>query len=211
MIFWGRYAMHLVTHFHFCPCPLVTTVLGLPIMAAALAVYKKPAMLIGIGSVAAVFHWIAVPLNHVQLFSSPFITYSYVNPTIFILLSSLTFSLIASLVKRRLTFTTRTLIGMGALAGILSTVAWIHIVDLLGAPILTSTGLHTSLAYLATNGVIWVAISTATLPLGYVVGLRLPMKTSRLFRVRPWLYRLGPFAVILLCWVGSILTFTTAL
>ena len=38
-----------------CICPLTGAVFGFFIMALALAIYKKPAMLIGIGAVAALF------------------------------------------------------------------------------------------------------------------------------------------------------------
>jgi len=211
MIFWNRYAMYMVTHLHFCPCPFIATAIGFPVIAAALAIYKRPSMLVGIASVAALFHWLVVPIQHVPIFTSPLTTYPYINPTIFIILSSIVFSLIASLVKRRLAITTRLLAGIGALSAMLSSIAWIHIVDLLGAPILTATGLYTPLAYLATNGVIWMAISTATLPLGYLAGLRLPLKISPLFDKRPWLYRLGPLMVVVLCWSVSIAVFAVGL
>ncbi len=189
---------------HICPCPLIAAVVGFPVMAAALAVYKKPAMLVGIGLVAASFSWLVIPIQNVPAFTTPLTTYPIVNPTVAIILSSITFSLVASLVGRKLVMSTPTLAGVGALSGMLSSIAFIYIVVYLGAPILAVTGLSGPLAYVATNGAIWVALSTTMVPVGYIAGLRLQLSVSPLFRMRPWLYRVGPLAVLVFCWGASI-------
>ncbi len=199
------------SHLHICPCPLIVAAVGFPVMAAALAIYKKPAMLVGIGLVAASFSWLAVPFYNVPAFTTPYTTYPIVNPTVAIVLSSLTFALVASLVGKKLTMSVPSLAGVGALSCMLSSVAFIYIVVYLGAPILTATGLSGPVAYIATNATIFSAISAATLPLGYISGLRLPLKVSPLFKEKPWLYRMGPLMVLIFCWSASVVAIAVLL
>jgi len=70
--------------------------IGVAIMSAALAIYRKPAMIAAIGIVAASFKllnvWIFVPVSHVNI----------VNPAMAIVLESLTFTLVAVLLKNRI-------------------------------------------------------------------------------------------------------------
>jgi len=106
---------------------------------------------------------------------------------------------------------TFTLVGMGALACALSSIAFIYIVVYLGAPILTAAGLSGPIAYIATNTTIFIAMSAATVPLGYLAGLKLQPGVSHLFRIRPWLYRVGPLAVLVLCWGASVVAIAAGL
>jgi len=196
---------------HVCPCPLLAFALGLPVMAAALAIYKKPVMLLGIGLVAASFSWLVIPIQNVPAFTTPLTTYPIVNPTVAIVLSSITFSLVASLVGRKMALSTPTLAGVGALSCMLSSIAFIYIVVYLGAPILNAVGLSGPIDYIATNTTIFIAMSAATVPLGYLAGLKLQPGVSHLFRIRPWLYRVGPLAVLVLCWGASVVAVAAGL
>jgi hypothetical protein len=180
-------------------------------MAAALAIYKKPTMLVGIGLVAASFSWLAVPFYNVPAFTTPYTTYPIVNPTVAIVLSSLTFALVASLMERKLTLSVPNLVGAGALSSMLSSVAFIYIVVYLGAPILTAAGLSGPIAYITTNATIFAAISAAALPLGYLAGLKLPLKVSPLIKEKPWLHRVGPLMVLILCWSASVVAIAVLL
>jgi hypothetical protein len=65
--------------------------IGMAIMCAALAIYRKPAMLLGIGIVAASFKW----LNSWLLFV-PVSAIHIINPAMAIFLESLAFSLVAT-------------------------------------------------------------------------------------------------------------------
>lgn len=196
---------------HICPCPLIAAVVGFSVMAAALAIYKKPTMLVGIGLVAASFSWLVIPIQNVPAFTTPFTTYPIVNPTVAIVLSSITFSLVASLVGRKMALSTPTLAGVGALSCMLSSIAFIYIVVYLGAPILNAVGLSGPIDYIATNTTIFIAMSAATVPLGYLAGLKLQPGVSHLFRIRPWLYRVGPLAVLVLCWGASVVAVAAGL
>ncbi len=188
---------------HVCPCPIVSAILGIPIMTAALAIYKRPAMLIGIGLAAIPFSFLAIPIQHIPAFTTAATTYPIINPVIAMMFSSITFSLIATLVMRKSELKTPILIGAGALSGFLSSIAFIYTVVALGAPILKATGISSQFAYIATNGLVWAAISAATSPVGYATAPKLQLKISPLISQNRWFYRLAPVALIVVCWVVS--------
>jgi hypothetical protein len=188
---------------HVCPCPIVGAILGIPIMTAALAIYKRPAMLVGIGIVAIPFSFLVIPIQHIPAFTTAATTYPIINPIIAMIFSSITFSLIATLVMRRSELTTPVLIGAGALSGFLSSIAFIYTVVALGAPILKATGIGSQFAYIATNGLIWTAISAATSPVGYITAPKIQLRISPLISQNRWFYRLAPVALIVVCWVVS--------
>ena len=189
---------------HICPCPLMMFAFGFPSMAAALAIYKKPAMLPGIGLVTASFSFLVIPIRNIPAFTTPGTTYPIINSAIAIILSSVIFGFVASLVGRKLPLSTLTLAGAGALSAMLSSIVFIYIVVGLGAPILKVTGLSGQLAYIATNGTIFTAMSAATLPLGYIAGVKINSALPHYIRVKPWLYRAVPLTVLVLCWGASI-------
>ena len=188
---------------HVCPCPLVGAILGVPLMTAALAIYKKPAMLVGIGLTAAPFSFLVIPIRNIPAFTTPATTYPIINPVIAMIFSSITFSLITTLVMRKSELTTPILIGAGVLSGFLSSIAFIYTVVALGAPILNAARLSGQLAFIATNGVLWTAISAATSPLGYATAPKLQLKLSPLISGNRWLYRLAPVAIIAVSLVVS--------
>lgn len=199
------------TQLHICPCPLLAFAFGLPVMAAALAIYKKPAMLLGIGLVAASFSFLVIPIQNIPAFTTPLTTYPIVNPAVAIVVSSIVFGLITSLAMKKLPMSTPTLVGVGALSCMLSSIAFIYIVVYLGSPILNAAGLSGPIAYIATNTTIFTAMSAATVPLGHFAGLKLQPSVSHLLRVKPWLHRVGPLAVLVLCWSASIVAIAAGL
>ena len=186
---------------HVCPCPIVGAILGIPIMTAALAIYKRPAMLIGIGLMAIPFSFLSIPIQHIPAFTTAATTYPIINPVIAMIFSSIIFSLVATLVMRKSELTTPVLVGAGALTGFLSSIAFIYTVVALGAPILNAAGLSGQLAYIATNGVLWTAISAATSPVGYTMAPKLQLKISPLISRNRLFYRITPVAIVVVCWV----------
>ena len=188
---------------HICPCPLVGAILGIPIMTAALAIYKRPAMLVGIGIAAIPFSFLAIPIQHIPAFTTATTTYPIINPIVAMIFSSVIFSIVSTLVMRKSELTTSVLIGAGALSGFLSSAAFIYTVVALGAPILKASGLSGHLAYIATNGLLWTAISAATSPTGYVMAPKLQLKISPLLSQNTWFYRLTPVIVVAVCWIVS--------
>lgn len=191
---------------HICPCPFIVTLIGFPLMGAALAIYKKPFMIPGIGLLAASFSWLAVPFYNVPVFSTPYTTFPIVNPTIAILLSSIIFASLTSLSMKKFTTKGPTLVWVGALSSILTSIAFIYIVVNLKAPILAATGLNTPLMYIVNNGTVFAAICVLTLPLGYRIGLKTHLSLYSVVRRKPWLYHATPFAIIAICLLGSLIS-----
>jgi hypothetical protein len=201
----GSFDSFFKSQLHVCPCPLVGAILGIPIMTAALAIYKRPAMLIGIGAVAIPFSFLAIPIQHIPAFTTVSTTYPIINPIIAMIFSSVIFSVVSTLVMRKSELTPSVLIGAGASTGFLSSIAFVYTVVGLGAPILKVSGLSGPLAYIATNGVIWTAISAATSPVGYLTAPKLQLKISPLISRNTLFYRLAPVLLIALCLVGTAL------
>jgi len=199
----GQLDSFFKSQLHICPCPLVAAVLGIPIMTAALAIYKRPAMLVGIGLAAIPFSFLVIPIQHIPAFTTPATTYPIINPVIAMMFSSIIFSLTATLMMRRFEMTTPVLVVAGALSGFLSSIAFIYTVVALGAPILKATGIGGQLAYIATNGMVWTALSAATSPVGYAMAPKLQSKISPLISRNTWFYRLAPVALIAVCWAVS--------
>jgi len=158
---------------------------------------------VGIGLAAIPFSFLVIPIQHIPAFTTPATTYPIINPVIAMIFSSIIFSLTATLMMRRFEITTPVLIGAGALSGFLSSIAFIYTVVALGAPILKATGISSQLAYIATNGMVWTAISAATSPVGYATTPKLQSKISPLISRNTWSYRLAPVVLIAVCWAVS--------
>jgi len=203
----------LKSHLFMCPCPLIAAIFGFPIMAMALRIYKKPAMLVGMGALAACFSFLVIPFLRVPAFTTPITTYPIVNPALANLFAALAFSLVVSLVGKRIaTMSIPTLVGVGALSMFLSQIIWIHTVVAIGAPILgTLAGGISLVEYIATGAMILTAMSAATLPAGYVAGSRLQLGVDHLIKVKPLLYRVGPIAVLVICWGASVMAVAAGL
>jgi hypothetical protein len=169
--------------------------IGVAIMAAALAIYRKPAMLPGIGIVAASFKW----LNSWLLFVPP-LAVQIINPAMAIFLESLAFSLVAALLMKRIT--KNLLIGMGAgvLLGLISATAYVYFaVYVTHSPIFARLGIKSIGEFITGNAVIQAVFSGIFLPLGYLAGEKLAAKTSPLVERRV-LYYATSVATIVFCW-----------
>ena len=86
--------------YHLCPCFLMAAIFGSFVMGLALAIYKKPSMLIGIGLVAALFCFLAVPFLPIPVRST---TYGpVVASATAAIMGSLSLALVASFLMKRL-------------------------------------------------------------------------------------------------------------
>jgi hypothetical protein len=168
--------------------------IGMAIMGTALAIYRRPAMLAGIGIVAASFKlfnaWLLfVPLNAVQV----------INPAMAIIFESLAFALIAAFLMKRITTSSLAGIGAGALAGFISATAYVYFAiyvthsDKLGRVITTPQ------AFITNQGVMQAAFFGIFLPLGILLGQKLAAMTLPALTRRS-LYYAASAAVICFCW-----------
>ena len=172
--------------------------IGVAVMASALAIYRKPAMLAGIGIVAASFK-----LLDIWLFSLSPASIHVINPAMAIIFESLAFSLVALFVSYRINNNAFVGIGAGLLTGFVSAVAWVYFaIHVMNAPAYARV-VFTAGGYIANQGLAQAAMFGLLLPVGYLVGEKLAAKTFIPLTSRP-LYYTALAATICFCWGISI-------
>ncbi len=173
--------------------------IGVATMASALAIYKKPGMMPGIGIIAASFK-----LLDVWLFALPVASIHIINPAMAIIFESLAFSLVAIFVLKKIARNALVGVGVGALAGLTSAIAWVYFaIYVMNAPAYARV-VFTAGGFITNQGVVQAAFFGILLPLGYLVGEKLAAKTFPVSISRS-LYYAASAAIICLCWgVGVI-------
>jgi hypothetical protein len=173
--------------------------IGLAIMGMALAIYQKPAMLPGIGIVAASFKW----LNSWLLFVPPSAV-QIINPAMAIILESLACSLVAVFLMNRISKNLFVGTGAGVLVGLVSAIAYVYFaVYVTHSPIFERLGIKSIGEYIMGNGVVQAVFFGVFLPLGYLVGEKLAAAISSVLVRRP-LYYAASAAIICFCWGISV-------
>jgi hypothetical protein len=168
--------------------------IGVTIMSLALAIYKKPSMLPGIGSIAALFK-----LLDVWLFALPITSIHIINPAMAIIFESLAFSLVAVFVMKKIAKNAFIGVGAGVLAGLISAIAWVYFaIYVMNAPAYARV-VFTAGGFIANQGVVQAAFFGVSVPLGYLVGEKLVAKTPPTLISRS-LYYATSAAIICLCW-----------
>jgi len=179
--------------------------IGVAIMAVALAIYRKPAMLPGIGIVAASFK-----LLDVWLFSLPVASIHIVNPAMAIVFESLAFGLVAVFIMNRIAKNASIGIGAGVLVGLISATAWVYFaIYVMNAPLYARV-VFTAGGFITNQGVVQAAFSAILLPLGYLAGEKLVAKISPVLTRRPIYYAVSA-STVLLCWGVSALALMAGL
>ena len=172
--------------------------IGVAVMGAALAIYRKPAMALSIGIVAASFK-----LLNVWLLFVPISAVYIVNPAMAIILESLAFAMVAALVMNKVAKNSLVGVGAGVVVGLLSATAYVYFaVYAMKAPLFERMGVSSAWGFIANQGVVQAAFLGISLPIGYLLGKKLaagiaPMLTRRALR-----YSLSA-ATICICWAVS--------
>lgn len=167
------------------------TGVGMAIMAMALAIYGRPLMLIGIGLVAVATKLLAVPILHISVMCK-------VNSCIAVFIEALALSLVAYVLLTAMEKSSHARMGAGALAGIIASVGFYFIgIQVAPCEYLLS---FTPAGFIVTEGLIWAAFSASLLPLGYLAGLKVKVKTSQWVTERRPLYYATSLATIVFCW-----------
>lgn len=173
--------------------------IGVAIMASALVIYRKPAMLPGIGIVAASFK-----LLDVWLFSLPVASIHIINPAMAIIFESLAFGLVAVFLTNRIAKNAFVGIGAGFLVGLISATAWVYFaIYVMNAPAYARV-VFTTGGFISNQGVAQAAFSAIFLPLGYLAGEKLASRTPAILTRRPIYYTVSA-STVLLCWGVSAL------
>ena len=148
--------------------------IGMAIMGAALAIYRKPAMLPGIGIVAASFKW----LNAWLLFVPPSAV-QIINPAMSIVLEALAFSLVAIFLVSRMEKNVYNGVWAAVLAGLMSAIAYVYFaVYVTHSPIFARLGIKSIGEFVTGNGVIQAVFCGVLAPLGYLAGKKLAAEIS---------------------------------
>ena len=148
--------------------------IGMAIMGAALAIYRKPVMLPGIGIIAASYKW----LNAWLLFVPPSAV-QIINPAMSIILEALSFSLVAIFLMNRMEKNIYIGVWAAVSAGFISAIAYVYFaVYVTHSPIFARLGIKSIGEFIAGNGVIQAVFCGILAPLGYIVGKKLVVAMS---------------------------------
>jgi len=179
--------------------------IGVTIMAAGLAIYRKPVFPLGVGIVAALFK-----LLDIWLFALPITSIHIINPAMAIILESLSFSLIAVFIMNRMEKNVAVGIGAGVLAGFVTAVAWVYFaIYVMDAPSYARV-VFTAGGYIADSGVVQAIFFGVFFPAGYLLGERLTTKATSMLQHRV-LYYATSAATVCFCWGISIVALMAGL
>lgn len=185
--------------YHLCPCFLMAATFGSLVMGIALAIYKKPVMLIGIGLVAAAFCWLAVPFLPTAVRST------YYGPVVAsataALVGSVSLALVAGFLMKRLERRILTRVGVGALSAILASPLFILATACgVDKPICADLGYARPLPdFLGIGGIVWMSLMAILFPLGYLTGEKVDARLTSKVERKPLLSYIGSAATIAFC------------
>jgi len=185
--------------YHLCPCFLMAAIFGSFVMGLALAIYKRPSMLMGIGLVAAGFCWLSVP------FLPNLVRSTHYGPIVAsaaaAIMGSLSLALVASFLWKKLGRNIPLRIGMGALSAILASTLFILATAYgMDKPICADLGYSRPLPdFLGIGGMVWVCCAAILFPVGYLAGVRLRSWFTPELMERPLLSYAASVAIIVLC------------
>lgn len=191
--------LHLV---HFPYTGAIMANIGFTIMAAAVAIYGRASLPLGIGLVAASFK-----LLDVLLLSLSPLARGVVNPAVAIILEALAFQLVVSLLwkpylKSRLVRSGAGLLGMHlAYLGIAS----VFFYGLRQGPREVLT-LRELLSFALRDGLLAGGLALLAVPLGQRLGELLMRVRERLVLTSPRLYYGSAISVVALCWLAAALS-----
>ena len=206
---WGFFEATLGGFLHMIIFPnkgAIMAGIGVATMASALAIYKKPSMLPGIGIIAALFK-----LLDVWLFALPIASIHIINPAMAIIFESLAFSLVAVFVMKKMAKNALVGVGAGVLAGLMSAIVWVYFaIYIMNAPAYARV-VFTTGEFIANQGVVQAAFFGIFVPLGYLAGMKLELKTFPLLTRKKSLYYAITVATILICWGVSAIAIVSGL
>ena len=185
--------------YHLCPCFLMAATFGSFVMGLALAIYKKPSILIGIGLVAAAFCFLAVPFLPIPVRST---SYGPVVASVTAaIMGSISLTLVASLLMKRLDRNMPIRIGVGALSAILASTLFIIATAYgLDKPICADLGYARALPdFLGIGGMIWTVAAALLFPVGYFAEMKLQSWLTVKLAGPPLISSVSLTATIVLC------------
>ncbi len=176
----------------------VLTGLGMMLMGIAVAMYRKPVMLIAIAAVAIGVRQLSVPILHLS-------TFCKANSSIAVLLGGAALAGASALAGRRLQRGRLSRVMTGFSAG-LAAAASFFFIGMRVAPcryLLSFNAPGGLVAFLKAEGLIWAALCAVLFPVGYRVGESLRDSVFDLRVARPALYYAASLMLVGCCWAIS--------
>ena len=179
------------------------TAIGMAIMGIALANFRKPLMLVGIGSVAMLVNLLAVPLLHVSVACKA-------NSCIAVGLESASLGLVAVLLMAKAGGSVYARMGSGAFAAVMASAAF-YFVGTHVAPCNYLLSFTSPGTFVVQEGLVWAAFSAVLFPLGYLAGERLAVKPLPALAGRGLAYYATAAGAVILCLGFSALAIVSGL
>lgn len=176
----------------------VLTGLGMLLMGIAVAMYRKPLMLIAIAAVAIGVRQLSVPILHLS-------TFCKANSSLAVLLGGTALAGASALAGRRLERGTRSHVITGFSAGLAAGISFFFI-GMRVAPcryLLSFNRPGGFVAFLQAEGLIWAALCAVLFPVGYRVGESLRDSVFDLRATRPAFYYAASLMLVMCCWAVS--------
>ncbi len=189
-------ALHLV---HFAYKGAITGGVGMAIMAAFVATYRRPKLVFWLGVIAALFKPLSALIYGQPVFA-PFV----VNPASAIILEALGFTLVVSLLFKGFEGNVKSRIGAGVAAGYLSIILYAVAASALGLGKWASWGLAERLTSVAIDGTALAVAGTGLLLLGYLASMKFRPSFWQFMTVRPKAFYASTIAITALCSVGAV-------
>ena len=173
----------------------VLTGLGMMLMGIAVAMYRKPLLLIAIAAVAVGVRQLSIPILHLS-------TFCKANSSIAVMLGGTALAGGAALAGRRLERGARARVITGFAAGLTAAVSFFFI-GMRVAPcryLLSFNRAGGLVAFLQAEGIIWAALCASLFPVGYRVGVSMRESVFDLRATRPALYYTASIMLVVCCW-----------
>ena len=174
------------------------TGLGIGIMAVAIAVFRRPLMLIGIAAIAIAVRQTAIPILGLT-------TFCKANSCLAVMLGGTALPGCAAIAGRRLGRGILPRATTGFSAGLLASISFFFI-GMRVAPcpyLLSFSRAGGFISFMLAEGLIWAALGGVFFPVGYRVGERLREGIADLRVRRPVFYYTASALVVACCWVAS--------
>lgn len=176
----------------------ILTGLGMMLMAIAVALYRKPLMLIGIAAVAVAVRQLSIPILHLP-------TFCKANSCLAVLLGGGALAGAVALAGRRLQRGVPARVAAGFSAGLAAGASFYYLGMRL-APcryLLSFNRPGGFVAFMQAEGLIWAALCAALFPVGYRVGESLRAKVFDVRMTRPAFYYTASGVLVFCCWMIS--------
>ena len=196
-------ALHLV---HFTYKGAIPGAFGMALMAAFIVIYRRPSLVFWIGVIAALFKPLSALIYGQPVFA-PFV----VNPASAIILESLAFTLVASVMFKGFESSVKMRIGAGLAAGYLSIVLYGVLASAAGMGKWASWGLTERLASALADGTALAIAGTCLLLVGYLAGRKLRSNFWQFMSLKPRAFYASNIAIMAFCWIVAAVGFTLRL